>query len=478
MTKNGSGNSPPVKLQYFTGYLPIKPFDFSKPLPAAQAKSKTFDTWLKQVNPTWHWEWRHLEYVRRFLNKVTTGECKRLMIFMPPRHGKSEQCTVRYPVWRLTQDPTLRVIVAAYNQILANKFSRKSRRIAERCLDLSKDRLAVEDWETAQGGGIRAVGVGGGITGQGGNLVIIDDPVKNREQAQSEAYRENCWDWYTDDLYTRLEPGAAIILIITRWHEDDLAGRILASEDGPNWTVVSLPAEAEESDPLGRVLGEALCPERYNVAALGNLRTVLGDWAFTSLYQQRPLPAEGQLAQRGWFEVVDKAPPEMNKIRNWDMAATEKSIKSADPDYTVGTLMGKAGDTFYIVDVIRQRVNPGAVEQFIKDTAQADGHGVRVYWEEEGGSSGKIVVSHLTTKLAGYGAQAMPVTGDKVQRAMPFFDQARVGNVKLVRGDWVPAWLAEITAFPLGKHDDQVDSASGAFAALCDDGPLMYWGGR
>ena len=187
---------------------------------------RDFDVWLDQVTPTWEWRWRHLVYIRTYLDRVTRGDLKRLMLFVPPRHGKSEQTTIRYPTWRLERDPTLRVIVGAYNQILANKFSRKARRIAVQRLDLSAERVAVEDWETAQGGGFRVVGVGGGITGQGGDLIIIDDPVKNREEANSQAYRDRVWEWYTDDLYTRLEPGGAIILIMTRWHEDDLAGRI------------------------------------------------------------------------------------------------------------------------------------------------------------------------------------------------------------------------------------------------------------
>jgi len=430
---------------------------------------------LPWVTPSWHWEWAHLAYVRQYLDSLSRGEIKRLMVFMPPRHGKSEQDTVRYPIYRLTQDPKLRVIIGAYNQILANKFSRKARRIAERCVQLSAERYAVEDWETAQGGGIRAVGVGGGITGQGGDLIIIDDPVKNREEAESQAYRDRCWDWYTDDLYTRLEPGGAIVLMMTRWHEDDLAGRILASEDAPNWTVISLPAEAEADDPLGRAIGEALCPERYDERQLAELRTVLGDWSYTALYQQRPLPPEGQLAKREWFEIVNEAPKYELLVRFWDMAATEKSIKASDPDWTVGTLMGRAKGRYYIADVCRQRVNPSDIKPLMRSTAVNDGKRVRIYWELEPGSSGKYVESDIMQLLAGFGAEAVPVTGDKVQRAMPLLDQARVGNVKLVRGEWIPAWLGEMTSFPMGKHDDQVDSASGAFNALASSGPLVLW---
>src|SRR6185369_2890471 len=206
-----------------------------------------------------------------------------------------------YPVYRLRLDPALRVVVGAYNATLASKFSRKARRIALAAgVALSDERTAVEDLETTAGGGMRAVGVGGGITGQGGDLIVIDDPVKSREEAESEVYREKVWSWYTDDLYTRLEPGGAMILIMTRWHMDDLAGRILASEGAAKWTVVNLPALAVENDALGRAMGEALCPERYDEAALEAIKSEGGmsAYSFAALYQQDPRPRDGNMFPR------------------------------------------------------------------------------------------------------------------------------------------------------------------------------------
>ena len=150
----------------------------------------SFPDWLPTVTPSFNWHWPHLVHIQRQLQRVTDGEINRLMLFLPPRHGKSEMTTVRYPVWRLKRDPTMRVIVGAYNQTLANKFSRKARKIAAGELPSSRERAAAEDWETEQGGGLRAVGVGGGITGQGGDLIIIDDPVKNREEANSQTIRQ------------------------------------------------------------------------------------------------------------------------------------------------------------------------------------------------------------------------------------------------------------------------------------------------
>jgi len=425
---------------------------------------RNFGLWLKHVTPDWTWDWPHLKHVQWHLDKVTTGEIKRLMIFMPPRHGKTEMVTVRYPVWRMERDRSLSVIVGAYSQTRADNFSRKARKVARRRFPLSEERTAANDWETSQGGGMRAVGVGAGITGTGGQLIIIDDPIKGREEANSEAYRRRVWDWYTDDLYTRLEPGGSVILIQTRWHEDDLAGRILASEDGPNWTVVSLPAEAEEDDPLGREIGEALCPERYDKAALQRIKRVLGSWSYAALYQQRPMPLEGGLAKRHWFEIVDAWPAAVaDVVREWDFAATAKTTAS----WTVGTRMSVLQGTYYIEDVVRDQIGPGAVEDLVKQTAEIDELGTRVWFEQEPGSAGKLFAASLIKLLDGYSVRAVPSTGDKVTRALPFLAQAEAGNVKLVKGPWNKAWLDEICSLPQpGRADDQWDSAAAAYEAL------------
>jgi hypothetical protein len=260
--------------------------------------------WLKRVSPGMNWDWRHLRYICEQLERVTTGDCKRLMIFLPPRHGKSELVSVRYAAWRIARDPSLNVILGSYNQRLADRFSRKVRRVLADDADIRLKELAatrpsgadacppedpdlrtsetsrcsscsccgskpsngsrsgvdrhspfsrrpansVSEWETREGGTFRAVGVGAGVTGFGAGLVVIDDPVKSRAEAESETYRDRVWEWFNDDLYTRLEPDGAIILIQTRWHEDDLAGRLLREQQdgGEQWTVINLPALAEE----------------------------------------------------------------------------------------------------------------------------------------------------------------------------------------------------------------------------------------
>lgn len=430
--------------------------------PGTRPPPVDFLAYLEQVTPAWSWDWPYLQHVQAQLARVTSGEVNRLMLFVPPRHGKSQMTTVRYPMYRLERDPTLRIIVGAYNQTLAEKFSRQARRIARARIPLSDERTAAGEWETAAGGGLRAAGVGAGVTGMGGDLLIIDDPVKSREEAESEAYRDRVWEWYTDDLFTRREPGAAIILIMTRWHEDDLAGRILASDDGPRWTVVSLPALAETNDPLGRAPGAALCPDRYDEAALAEIRAVLKGYAFEALYQQQPSPRTGEMFDPSWFTIVDAAPAAAERVRWWDFAATE-----GDGDYTAGAKVSRAPDgTYYLESIVRGQWAPGRRDRTVRQTAELDGAGVAQWGEQEPGSAGKSQALAFVQLLDGFTARTLPSTGDKIVRAGPFASQAQVGNVKLVRGPWNAAFLEELRQFPRGKHDDQVDAAAAALNVL------------
>ena len=393
------------------------------------------------------------------LERVERGECKRLMVFMPPRHGKSECVTVRYPVWRLIGRPDLRVIVGAYNHELAIEFSGKARNLADECGLLGPGSKASHDWRTTAGGGVRAVGVGSGVTGRGGNLIIIDDPVKSREEAESEAYRRRVWNWYKDDLYTRLEPNGAMILIQTRWHDADLAGRLLseAKNGGEAWDVVSLPALADDNDPLGRAPGAALCPERFDEAALARIRGVMGTYSFEALYQQRPRPAEGALFKRPWFKVVDAAPDGLSWVRYWDLAASTR--ESADFTASAALAMGEDG-TLYIRDMIRGRWEWPDAYAVIVRTMQSEPntrHGI------EKALQGLAAVQELRRdgRVAHVPFEGVDVDKDKFSRALAWAGRAEGGKVALVQGEWINAFLDEVTAFPLGAHDDQVDTISG-----------------
>ena len=395
------------------------------------------------------------------------------MIFCPPRHGKSEQVTIRYPIWRMEREPGLRVIVGAYNQALAEKFSRKARKIASSRMALSEERAAAGDWETETGGNYRAVGVGSGITGMGGNLIVIDDPVKGREQASSFAYRERVWEWYTDDLYTRLEPGGAIILIQTRWHEDDLAGRILIGGDAAKWTVISLPANAEENDPLGRKPGQALWPERYNEEALARAKNVLGTRSYQAQFQQSPKMDEGNLLKREWFPIIEGPGKEYESlVRYWDKAGTADG-----GNYTAGVLMGRSDGNYDVLDVARGQWSTFEREDRIKATAEQDQNfwgRVEVWIEQEPGSGGKDSALATIRNLSGHIVRAERVTGEKTVRVEPFAAQAEAGNVRIVRGAWNWAYLDELAAFDSGKYDDQVDASGGAFNKLSSAGRLDY----
>jgi predicted phage terminase large subunit-like protein len=483
----GSTDSGPLKLPSSTASLRTRRFAFSKQPSELGTRdqaqetqqpdnpSADFGKWLHAVSPTWEWDYKYLVYIREQLDRVTRGEINKLMISLPPRHLKSEMVTVRYSAWRLERNPEMRVMVGAYSSTLAKRFSRKARRIAETRIPLARDRKAVDEWETEAGGSFRAAGVGAGITGMGANLIIIDDPVRNRKDAESQTYRDAVYDWYTDDLFTRQDSeGCAIIIIMTRWHEDDLEGRILASEDGPNWTVISLPAEAEEEDPLGREVGEALCPERYDLEALAERKRVMGN-SYYALFQQRPQPREGLMFKRHWFEIVDAAPANSTRVRWWDNAATE-----GDGDYTAGVLLARSPQKiYYVEDVVRGQWSAYQREEIKKQTAALDAQrfgSVAIWNEQEPGSAGKESAAATVKNLEGYDVHTEPSSGDKIVRAEPFAAQCEAGNVKIVKGAWNAPYLTELTSFPTGKNDDQVDGSSGGFnkLALGDHGWMQY----
>lgn len=431
--------------------------------------SLEFPEWLGNVTPNWTWDWPHQQYLYSALQKVTDGVSKRLMIFMPPRHSKSETVTVRYAAYRLEQNPKANIILGSYNQKLANRFSRKIKRIAQSRIKLSADRKAVEEWETAIGGGLRAVGVGAGITGFGGDVIMIDDPVKSREEAESETYRDKCWEWFNDDLYTRLEPGGAIVLIMTRWHSDDIAGRLLKemAEGGEKWDVVNLPAIAEDDDPIGRKNGEALCPDRYDINALQKIQKKLGSYSFAALFQQRPVPLEGALFKRDWFKddkIIDEAPKDLNWARGYDLAVSQKT--SADYTASYRCAFDKMGN-LYIADGFRKRIEFPEQQRFVVKrmvTEKRTIHGI------EKALHGEALVQSLrrVPAVRHVALKAVIVDKDKFTRALSWANLAEEGRVFLVRGGWNAEFLDEICRFT-GKgdtHDDQVDAVSLAVGML------------
>jgi predicted phage terminase large subunit-like protein len=337
-----------------------------------------------------------------------------------------------------------------------------------------------------------SVGAGGPITGRGADYLKADDLIKGYQEAQSETLRENTWQWWTSVFRTRLMPGGIILVIGTRWHEDDIIGRLLAAQgdspegmkhrlyspDADRFLRIRLPALAEEPDedfpepdPLGREPGEPLFPEMWPIELLKPHMANQTTWA--ALYQQRPTPKEGGLFHEDWFEIVSHPGGKFKKlIRRWDLAATEPK-KGTDPDYTVGVLLGEHENGLtYILDVERFRGTPHTVESTLKRVRDTDGRRVRIRYEEEPGSAGKMTTYNLARRIyRGYPFRGVRSTGDKWLRAEVYAGALERGEIKLVRGAWNKEFIREHTRFTRrALHDDQVDASAGGYSDLVGKG--------
>lgn len=400
----------------------------------------------------------------------------RLMIMAPPRHGKSEMVSRRFPAWALGRNPDRAIIAASYTASLALRMSRDAQRVMDDsayarlfpAARLSRPGAAgegvrtAERWEiTGRRGSYQAVGVGGSVTGMGGDIVLIDDPIKGRKEADSKLIRDRIADWYANDAYTRLEPGGGVCIVNTRWHEDDLSGRLLDAMQagGDPWRVVRYAAIDDQ--------GCALHPERYPIEKLRRIEKAIGPRAFGALYQQAPAPAEGHLFAVAKMGVVEAAPAKARRVRAWDLAAT------ADGDWTAGALFADTGEGYVIEDVVRLRASPAEVRQALRATAERDGRAVRVVIPQDPGQAGKDQAQSLAKLLSPFSVTIERATGSKAIRAEPFAAQVGAGNVAMKRGGWNAALIDELTAFPAGAHDDQVDACASAFNAVAGAGYNM-----
>jgi predicted phage terminase large subunit-like protein len=394
-----------------------------------------------------------------------------------------------FPAWFLGRNPVDFVIDTSYSDALARTFSERAREHFRTFngtlwdVGVSRSSASKSRWTIQQyGGGYIAAGAGGPISGFGARVAIIDDPVKNWQQAQSVTVRDTIWDWFRSTLRTRLTPDGAIILITTRWHSDDLVGRAIQAmneggEDADQWEILNLPAVAEENDILGRKPGDPLWPERYGSEFLRKTQVALGPSIWMALFQGRPHHKEGAMFNVDKVHVhqsIDEFPDGLHWARVWDYAHTEKQRASDDPDYTSGTLLafkreevtgGAVRFSLWIKDVWRCREAAPVRDTGIRRIMAQDGVYVRVGVEDsidsrDGYESMRTMVGNQ------YNLERITLKGDKVVRATPLEAIFDSGDVHILAGAWNQAWFAELADFPFSAHDDQVDNLSAGYRMM------------
>ena len=418
----------------------------------------------------------HHRFLLNSLDKVTTGEVKRLLVLMPPGSAKSTYASVIFPIWWFMQHPNSSVIAACHTASLVEHFSRRIHALIDEHhhkigFGLRGGDRSTSYWRTDAGGEYFGVGVRGTITGRRADLAIIDDPVKSMAEADSAKHRQYLWDWYTAELTTRLKPDARIVIVMTRWHEQDLGGQLIArSRD--DWDIIRLPAIAEDNDPIGRPSGAPLWPEWESLDALVHKRSVVGSRIWSALFQQSPRPSAGLLFRMDLLPAIGEERPTQTPpgktVRAWDLAATPTSGGS-DPDWTVGLrLVLERGGRYVIDDVVRLRGNYLTIRETILSTAQSDGHEVVISLPIDPGQAGKSQIAELSSLLAGYRIYTSREQGSKLSRALLVATQIEAGNVMVRRGRWHQTFVDELASFPQGTKDDQVDALSRAFITIAD----------
>ena len=448
------------------------PTDDRGPQPAARPQRGLLE-WVSVVlEPAGLRPARHHELLLSKLESLSRGDIDRLLVLMPPGSAKSTYTSVLFPVWWFVVHPRSSVIAASHTADLAVSFGRQVRSLVGEHhgylgYSLASDSRGSGRWRTDRGGEYFATGVRGPLIGRRADLLIIDDPIKSHTEAESKWHRDRIWDWYRADLITRLKPKGRLAVIMTRWHEDDLAGRLLCSSSD-NWDVLCLPALAEEDDPLGRQMGEALWPEWEDRGALLRKRASIGERGWSALFQQRPRPMQGglfkvanlALVDSGWVETAGDA------VRAWDLAATIPDGHN-DPDWTVGLkLLARPDGRWVVADVVRLRGTPRQVEEAMAEIAERDGALVRIGIPEDPGQAGKAQAAYLTRLLAGRAVVASRETGSKLTRAAAVSSQIEAGNILMVKAPWNSDFVEELGLFPYGDKDDQVDALCRAFGLL------------
>lgn len=434
---------------------------------------KSYTDYVPYVHEGRYEHSKHTEYIGGVIQQAIDNKKKMregliptenqyIALNMPPRHSKSMTITETLPSYYLGKFPEDRVIEISYNDTFARKFGKKNKEKIRQFgkelfeIEIAKDSSAHDEWSLDNNiGGMISRGVLSGITGQGADLMIIDDPIKNREEADSEVHREKIWDEWIDSFSTRLHPGAIVILILTRWHEDDLQGRLLNPEYGQplNWQVYNFPLEAEENDILGREVGEPLWSERYGYSFIEERKRYPS--SFNSLYQGRPTSQEGNILKRDWWKYYDVLPQMAMKILSVDAAFKDED----DNDYVSIQVWGKTGPNLYLIDNVTARMNFIATIQTIRNLLRKHKGITGKFIEDK--ANGSAIISMLRREIGGI--VAVNPQGGKIARVNAVSPYIEAGNVYLPRqADWVHDFVEEAASFPKGKHDDQVDAMSQA----------------
>jgi len=432
----------------------------------------------------------HLLFVSSILAAEISRGDARIIVEIPPRHGKSEEISVHTPIWFLEKFPWASVILSTYAESLSTGFGRRVRDaflINEEGFLRTQVRDDVAQtglFLTTEGGGMTSVGIGGPITGRGAHLLIVDDYIKNWIEASSEISLNAIWNWFISTAYTRLEPGGSCVILATRWVVNDLIGRLKEQDKERMWTIIRMPALAEQGDVLNRQIGEALWPQRYPREKLLKIKQVIGDFMFNGLYQQDPKEAKDVKTDVEQLRIWDDIPqPQRWRwVRSWDLAASELR-----GDWTVGSLVGtdgRAGSplaTTCIAEQVREQWGPGKLELEIRKVAERDGTGIPIVIEQEPGSSGKIAATHLSENvLKGFSVTVTPSGGNnKWIRAQPYLAAVTNGRVALIRAAWNEQHKKELRKFPSTQEkDDTVDSAAQGFNHLHQTKILVPTWGR
>jgi predicted phage terminase large subunit-like protein len=419
----------------------------------------------KQRKPWLPYAWS-LDMAKRIQRTVLKPN-GRLILNAPPRHGKSFTTSHWLPTWYLDMWPKRRIGFTSYGGDFASDWGKSVRdeflMNNNTWTKLRTDSKARGSWLTTEDGGMKCAGVGGPLTGRGFDLVIIDDPHKNWEEAMSPQARERVIEWFNATLYTRLEPGAVIIVIQTRWHESDLTGYLI-NEHRDDWEVIRYPALAEDdSDILGRKEGEALCPERFTAERLEDMKATMGSYIFAGLYQQRPAPLQGGMVSKDWFKFHEPAITANNikfdeVIQTWDL-----QFKATGTSYVVGQVWGRKGADAYLLD--QKRAKMGFNEQMraiaVMSARWPDAHTKYI----EDAADAQAVKSTLQNEIPGI--VLLPAKGSKEANLAAVVGMIESGNVYLPLGvDWLESYLIELSTFPNAVNDDQVDATSMALKKL------------